>query len=457
MAQFRTIDRHTPYLLPPCIDDWVSEDHLARFIVEALDQLDLSGLTKRYGTGGVAPYHPVVLLGVLIYGYATGTFSSRKLEKATHESVVFRFVAANQHPDHDTLAHFRARFLNEIEELFVQVLKIAVEMKLTQLGKVCLDGTKIHANASRHSALSYGHIEKLEAQLKAEVQELLELAEKTDQAEAQTLSAAVNLPEELKRREVRLAAMAEAKKKIEARAKERFERENAEYQAKLAARLEKEKATGKKASGKAPTPPQEGPRESDQINLTDEQSRIMPVSGGGFEQAYNAQAAVDVGSMLIIAPGLTQAPNDKQQITPMLETLANQAPTQGQITHLIADTGFCSEDNMLACEQSNIVPLLALARENHHPGWRERHTEPVPLTGTPTPTEMMAHRLKTSEGRKLYALRKQTVEPVFGIIKSVMGFRQFSMRGLAKARGEWTLVCMAWNLKRMAVLRQKFI
>lgn len=456
MAQFRMIDRQTPYLLPPCIDDWVSQDHLARFIVEALDQLDLSGLTKRYGTGGVAPYHPVVLLGVLIYGYATGTFSSRKLERATYESVVFRFVAANQHPDHDTLAHFRTRFLDEIEQLFVQVLKIAVEMKLTRLGKVSLDGTKIHANASRHSALSYGHIEKLEAQLKAEVQELLELAKKTDHAEATTVPEGVNLPEELKRREVRLAAMAEAKKKIEARAKERFDRENAEYQAKLAARLEKETKTGKKACGKAPTAPQEGPRDSDQINLTDEQSRIMPVSGGGFEQAYNAQAAVDVDSMLIVAPGLTQAPNDKQQITPMLETLATQAVTQGQITHLIADTGFCSEENMAACEQANITPLLAVARENHHPGWRERHAEPEPLGDTPTPTEVMAHRLKTGEGRKLYALRKQTVEPVFGIIKSVMGFRQFSMRGLAKARGEWTLVCLAWNLKRMAVLRQKF-
>lgn len=456
MPKFRTINRKMSFLLPPSIDDWIEDDHLAHFIVEVLDGLDLSGIIRRYGNGGPEAYHPVVLLGILIYGYATGTFSSRKLERATYESIIFRFIASNQHPDHDTLANFRTRFLSEIEGLFLQVLQMAVEMKMARLGKVCLDGSKIHANASRHSALSYGYIEKLEAQLKAEVQELLSLSEKTDQAEANTVPEGVKLPEELKRREDRLATIAIAKKKIEARAKERFERENAEYEAKLAARAEKEKTTGKKVGGKAPVAPVEGPRESDQINLTDEESRIMPVSGGGFEQAYNAQAAVDVDTMLIVATGVTQAPNDKQQIVPMLETLATQAVTQGQITHLIADTGFCSEENMRACDDAQITPLFALARESHHPGWRERHAEPAPLPEKATPTEVMAHRLKTKEGRKLYALRKQIVEPVFGIIKSVMGFRQFSLRGVDKVRGEWNLVCLAWNLKRMAVLRPKY-
>lgn len=456
MSKFRTIDRNTPYLFPPSVNDWVEPDHLARFIVEVLEQLDLSRITCHYGNGGREAYHPLILLGILIYGYATGTFSSRRLERATYESVVFRFIASNQHPDHDTIANFRARFLGEIENLFQQVLQMAVEMKMAKLGKVCLDGSKIHANASRHSALSHGHIEKLEAQLKAEVQEMLGLAEKADQAEANSLPEGVKLPEELKRREDRLAIMDSAKKKIEARARERFEREKAEYEAKLAARAEKEKTTGKKAGGKAPAAPVEGPRGSDQVNLTDEESRIMPVSGGGFEQAYNAQAAVDTDTMLVVATGVTQAPNDKQQIVPMLETLARQEVTKGRITHLVADTGFCSEDNMRACGEAQVTPLFALARENHHPGWRERHAKPEPLPENATPTQVMAHRLKTKEGRELYALRKQIVEPVFGIIKSVLGFRQFSMRGLEKARGEWNLVCLTWNLKRMAVLRQKF-
>ena len=354
----------------------------------------------------------------------------------------------------DTLATFRRRFLKELENLFVQVLEMASEMKLLKLGTVCLDGTKIHASASRHSALSHGHIEKLEAQLKTEVQELLALAEQADKADVPD---GMNLPEELKRREDRLALMAVAKEKMGARAKERYQREQAEYDEKMAARAAKEAASTKKCSGKTPAAPQAGPKKSDQVNLTDEQSRIMPVcGGGGFEQCYNAQAGVDAPTMLVVATGVTQASNDKQQIEPMLDTLAAQSASQGQVTCLVADTGYFSEHNMKACEASKIFPLTAVARENHHPGWRERHTEPAPLPATATPAQTMAHRLKTKDGRKRYTLRKQTVEPVFGIIKSVMGFRQFSLRGLDKVRGEWNLVCLAWNLKRLAVLRPKF-
>ena len=323
-------------------------------------------------------------------------------------------------------------------------------MKLLKLGHVCLDGTKVHANASRHSALSHGHIEKLEIQLKAEVQELLTLAEKADQAD---VPEGVDLPAEIRRREDRLAAMAEAKAKIAARAEERYQREKADYDAKLAKRAEKEKTTGKKPGGKPPAAPMPGPKDSDQINLTDEESRIMPVSGGGFEQAYNAQAAVDAETMLVVATGLTQAPNDKEQVKPMLETLAAQTRRLGKVTGLIADTGFCSETNIKACETAGIAPLIAVAKADHHPDWRERHSEPPALPENATPLQAMAHRLKTKAGRALYALRKQTVEPVFGIIKSVMGFRQFSLRGLAKVTREWTLVCLAWNLKRLAVLR----
>ena len=450
MSNFIVTDRKTDYLLPPSVDDWLNEDHLARYIVEVVDQLDLSRLTRKYAGRGSKAHHPATLLSILIYGYCTGVFSSRKLERATYDSVAFRYLAAGTHPDHDTLATFRRRFLGEFSELFVQVLELAQEMKLLKLGNVCLDGTKVQANASRHSALSHGHIEKLETQLKAEVQELLALAEKTDQADVPD---GIDLPVEIRRREDRLAVMAEAKAKIAARAEERYQREKAEYDAKLVKRAEKEKTTGKKPGGKPPSAPTPGPKDSDQVNLTDEESRIMPVSGGGFEQAYNAQAAVDTESMLVVATGLTQAPNDKEQVKPMLKTLAAQTQRLGKVTGLIADTGFCSETNITACETAGVAPLIAVAKEDHHPDWRERHREPPALPENATPVQTMAHRLKTKAGRALYALRKQTVEPVFGIIKSVMGFRQFSLRGLTKVTGEWTLVCLAWNLKRLAVLR----
>ena len=450
MSNFIPADRKTDYLLPPSVDDWLNEDHLARFVVEVIDGLDLSNLTRQYAGRGSKAHHPATLLAILVYGYATGVFSSRKLERATYDSVAFRYIAAGTHPDHDTLATFRRRFLDELAGLFLQVLEMAKEMKLLKLGTVCLDGTKVHANASRHSALSHGHIEKLEVQLRAEVQELLLLAEQADQAD---IPDGMSLPEEIKRREDRLAAMVVAKAKIAARTEERYQREKAEYDEKMARRAAKEKDTGKKPGGKQPKAPQPGPKDSDQINLTDEDSRIMPVHGGGFEQAYNAQAAVDADTMLVVATGVTQAPNDKEQIEPMLQTLKAQTDVLGAVERLIADTGFSSEKNIKACEAAHVEPLIAVARDEHHPGWRERHSEPAPLADNATLMQAMAHRLKTKAGRARYALRKQTVEPVFGIIKSVMGFRQFSLRGLQKVTGEWTLVCLAWNLKRMAVLR----
>src|ERR1035437_1087446 len=298
MSNFISTDRKTAYLLPPSVDDWLNEDHLARFVVEVIDGLDLSNLTRQYAGRGSKAHHPATLLAILVYGYATGIFSSRKLERATYDSVLFRSIAAGSQPDHDTLATFRRRFLDELANLFVQVLELAQEMKLLKLGTVCLDGTKLHANASRHSALSHGHIEKLEVQLKAEVQELLALAESADQA---NIPDGVSLPAEIKRREDRLAAMAAAKAKIAARAAERYQREKAEYGEKMARRATKEQDSGKKPGGKPPKAPEPGPKDSDQINLTDEESRIMPTSSGGFEQAYNAQAAVDATTMLVVA------------------------------------------------------------------------------------------------------------------------------------------------------------
>ena len=454
MSNFIPTDRKTDYLLPPSVDDWLTQDHLARFVVEVIDGLDLSKLTRQYAGRGSKAHHPATLLAILVYGYCTGIFSSRKLEMATYDSVAFRYIAAGSHPDHDTLATFRRRFIDELAGLFVQVLEMAKEMKLLKLGTVCLDGTKIHANASRHSALSHGHIVKLEAQLKQEVLELLALAEAADTA---NIPDGMRLPKELKLREDRLAAMATAKAKIAARAAERYAREKAEYDEKMSKREAKAKAnqSGKKPGGKPPAEPQPGVKDSDQINLTDEGSRIMPVAGGGFEQCYNAQAAVDAPTMLVVATTVTQAPNDKQQVQPMIEVLQEQAPKLGEVETLIADTGFCSEKNILACEEANMEPLIAVARQDHHPHWSERFTEPPPLKADATPMQAMTHRLTTLAGKAAYALRKQTVEPVFGIIKSVMGFRQFSLRGLRKVTGEWNLVCLAWNVKRMAVLRLK--
>lgn len=449
MSPFKPINRHTNYLFPPSVDDWLPEQHLARFVVDVVEQLDLKEMERAYRGTGTEAFHPALLLSTLIYGYATGVFSSRKIERATYDSVAFRYVAANEHPDHDTLNAFRKRFLPQIEGLMVQVLLIAQAMQLVRLGNVALDGTKVKANASKHSALSYGHSEKLEQQLRAEVARLLALAEAADN---ETVPDGMSLPEEIARREDRLKAIAGAKAKIETRAQERFEAEQAVYQAKLNQREAQSKETGKPPRGTPTTPPQIGPADKDQINLTDEESRIMKVSGGGFEQCYNAQIAVDMDSLLIVKTNTVQACNDKQQIEPMLKQLLALPDELGHLTTLVADTGFYSEANVIACAINEIIPLIAVSREAHHPDPLARFTAPPPLEAFATPTESMRHRLKTKKGRALYGQRKCTVEPVIGIIKSVLGFRQFLLRGLENVKGEWNLVALAWNLKRMHVL-----
>jgi len=449
MSNFRLIDRDTGFLMPPSVDEWLPQRHLARFVVDVVAGLDLRAMTGSYRGSGEASYHPQLLLGLLIYGYATGVFSSRKLERATYDSVAFRFIAANEHPDHDTIATFRRRFLKQIEALFVQVLGVACEMGVLKMGTVALDGTKIHANASRHSALSYERAGQIEAQLQAEVAELMARAEAVDQADVPD---GMQIPEELARREKRLAAIARARATIEARAKERHARAQAEHDAHMAARAAKTAATGKKPGGRVPHPPAEGPLSTDQVNLTDEESRIMPVAGGGFEQCYNAQAVVAVGSLLVIAADVVQAPNDKQQLVPMLGKITALPDALGKIGALLADHGYFSEGNVNACAAAGIEPVIAMGREAHHPSLAARFAEPPPSPKNPTPLDAMAHRLKTPEGKKRYALRKQTPEPVFGIIKSVLGFRQFLLRGLDQVRSEWSLVTMAWNMKRMFVL-----
>jgi len=285
--------------------------------------------------------------------------------------------------------------------------------------------------------------------LKAEVAELMAKAEAADQAD---IPDGMSIPDELARREERLQKIAEARAKIEARAKERYERELAEHEAKLAAREAKEKATGKKPGGRPPAPPVEGPLPGDQVNLTDEESRIMPVAGGGFEQCYNAQAVVAEGSLLVVAGDVVQAPNDKQQLEPMLAKTGALPEELGKAETMLADSGYFSEANVKACLAAGIEPLIALSRDTHHPSLAGRFAAAPPAPENPTPVEAMAYRLQTPEGKKLYAKRKCMPEPVFGIVKSVLGFRQFLLRGLENVRGEWSLVTMAWNVKRMFVL-----
>lgn len=448
MSRFIDADRKTDFLFPPSVEDWLPEDHLARFVVEVIEQLDLSELTRQYAGRGSAAHHPAVLLGLLIYGYATGVPSSRKIERATYDSVAFRYIAANTHPDHDTLASFRRRFGPQLEHLFVQVLLLAREMGMLKLGKIAVDGSKFKANASKHSALSWGHLKKIEKQLHEEVQQLMLLAESEDR---KNIPDGMDVPQEIARRQTRLAALGEAKRKLEERAKERYAVEQAEYEAKMAERKRK-RAAGKKPRGDDPDPPASGPQDKDQINLTDEESRIMKVNGG-FDQCYNAQAAVDTDSMLVVGNYITQACNDSQQVQPMLTQLQERQDMLGKATHFVADTGFFSAANVSACEHAGLVPLIAKRREQHHLPVLERFTEPPPLAEGANAVETMAHRLQTRSGRAIYALRKQTVEPVFGIIKHVMKFRQFMLRGVRQVSQEWSLVALAWNLKRMNVLK----
>ena len=297
--------------------------------------------------------------------------------------------------------------------------------------------------------MSYGHIKKLEEQLKNEVKKLMELAEAADN---EKIPDCMNLPDEIARREDRLKAMATAKVKIEGRAKERHKQEQSEYEAKLAKREAKAKESGKKPRSKPPVPPVEGAQDKDQINLTDEESRIMKVSDGGFDQYYNSQITVDMESMLIVTTNTVQACNDKQQVEPILDQLKALPVELGKPDNLVADTGYFSEANVKACGERQITPLIAVKREEHHPDPMARFTEPPPLKEAATEAEKMRHLLLTMAGRALYAKRKCTVEPVFGIIKAILGFRQFSLRGLENVKGEFNLVAMAWNLKRMFVL-----
>lgn len=446
---FVEVDRETLYLLPPSIQDWLPEKHLARFVVEIVEQIDLQPLKASYSGRGSQPYNPEMLVALLFYGYATGVFSSRKLERGTYDSVAFRYIAANKHPDHDTIAEFRKRFLPELKKIFVEILTIAHQMNVLKLGKVSIDGTKVQANASKHKALSYGHACKLEEQLDAEVAELLQKAESADNAD---IPDGMDIPAELSIRRERIKAIKQAKAEIERRAAERYAEEKKAYEAKIAERAKKEQETGKKTGGKTPQPPTAGPTNKDQVNLNDSESRIMPTSGGGFEQAYNAQAGVDTETLLIVTTHVSQAPNDKQELEPALTNLKRLPQALGTVTDLLADNGYFSEGNVTLCEENKVASYIAVKRESHHPPLMERFQEPAALPVTANAVDTMKHRLKTKSGKAMYATRKSTIEPVFGIIKSAMGFRQFLLRGFDAVKGEWDLVCIAFNLKRLYAL-----
>ncbi len=446
-GRFLEADRDTAYMLPPSVQEWVSEDHLARFIVDIVDQLNLQEIESAYRGRGSSAYHPKMLTSLLFYGYATGIFSSRKLEAATYDSVPCRFIAANTHPDHDTIATFRRRFLPQLAKQFQTIVQIAAEAGVLKLGSVSLDGTKVKANASKHKALSYEYACKLEHQYEEEVKQLLAKAE---QADVSGTSEALDIPEELSRREERLKRIAEAKAEIERRAAEREKREQEAYEQKLAERKKKAEETGKKPRGRAPKEPESGPRKKDQVNLTDHESRIMPVSGGGFEQGYNAQAAVDVETKLIVTAHVTQQTNDKQELVPTLELLDELPKELGNVGELLADAGYYSEANVEACRQKQITAYIAMKRDKHNaPLKRQESEQSEEVPEDVNAVKAMKHRLQTQEGKAKYAKRKGSVEPVFGVIKAVMGYRSFLLRGFEAVKGEWSLVCMAYNLKML--------
>ena len=451
---FRAADYDATLDVSVRLGDVLPPDHLARFVADAVGQLDLSALYARYGPRGGAPYAPEVLLGLVVYGYATGVFSSRKIERATHESAPFRYLAGNMHPDHDTLAAFRRAVLPELPGLFVQVLLLARLAGVLQLGAISLDGPKLHADASKSKAVSYRRLGELEAQYRREVAESLALGERADR---EPLPEGLVVADEVALRQQRLAKPAEAKAVLEARAREREAAEQAAYAAKVRERAERQRRTGKPPRGRPPQPPTPGPRPADQFNFTDPESRIMKNSRDrGVDQDDHAQVAVDQASLLIVGESVSNHPNDQAAAGPTLDAIA---PAVGAPAAAALDAGYFSAGNIAALERRGIAPYIATGRDPHHPSWRERFAEePAPPPADASPAVRMAYKLRTALGKAIYGARKSTVEPVIGVIKhpkgTRLGFRQFSLRGLQAAAGEWSLVCLAWNLKRLRVLRR---
>jgi len=454
-ARFVNLDRQTPMFLPCDLREWVPGDHLVHFILEAVEQIPTAHFHVNHRGTGSEQYPPTMMLALLIYCYATGRFGSRTIEAATYCDVAVRYLCANEHPDHDSICAFRAANKPAFKAAFVTVLQLAQELRLTRLGAVSVDGTKIQANASKHAAVSYQRAGEMIQQLELEVEELMERAE---QAEAQESKETLDLPAELARREKRVAALKQARAVIEERAKELAATQQPEYAAKQAAR-QAQRDAGKKPRGKEPRPPSEQPHPKAQYNFTDPQSGIMKAGNGQhFEQAYNAQAAVDL-AMLIVGERVSVAANDKQEL---VATAAAISPVVvEEVKAVLADSGFYSEAAVQALEEkpagtpTGVTVYAAVEKLSHHKTVADLLPQPPPAAPGPEASakETMSYRLKTDTGKALYKFRKQTVEPVFGIIKEVMGFRRFLLRGREKVSLEWTLVCVSYNLKRMFTLK----
>jgi transposase len=455
---YLSYDPEQQLLLPPDLREWLPEGHLALFISDVVDELDLSAILRHYESGdgrGRPPYHPLMMVKLLVYGYCIGKVSSRKLEQATHEDVAFRVLACNQHPDHDSIANFRQLHLPELAGLFVQVLKMCERAGLVKLGHVAIDGSKMRANASKHKAMSYERMGVKEQQLVAEVARLLKEAEETDAAEDKRYGKGVRgdeLPAELARRESRLRKIREAKASLEAEAKEQAKAAAVAVEAKLAERKQREEETGKKTRGRAPqvvNVDEAKPEPKAQRNFTDPESRIMKDGAtGSFEQSYNAQIAVDGQAQIIVAATLTQAANDKQQLVPVLEEVkTNLGRLPEKVT---ADAGYFST-TAVTSEVISTVDLYVT------PDRSKQTEEPAELpAASPPPFELdqdviarMREKLKTEHGRAVYKQRKMIVEPVFGQVKEVRGFRRFSFRGLQKNEAEWSLICLTHNLLKL--------
>lgn len=442
-------------LLPPDLRDWLPENHLVHFILDAVGQLPIQGYRVNLRGSGSDQYPPSMMLSLLIYCYATGRMGSRQIEAATHTDVAVRYICGGSaHPDHDTICEFRRQNGKVFEESFVKVLAYAQELGvLKKRGGVSVDGTKLKANASKHAAVSYRRAGELIEQCEREVKELMAQAEAADRA---PVPEGLKVPEEIARRQVRKAKLETARQVIEARFEERRQAQQADYETRMAER-EKRREEGKPPPrGREPQPPQEKPEGKAQYNFTDPESRIMKAGNGEhFEQAYNAQAAVDTeGSQLVLGARVTDKCNDKEELK---ATIKSVDAAVREVTEVLADSGFFSEDAVREVEaDGGPVVYAAIEKQGHHRTVADLIAQPDPPapSASASVAEIMCHRLRTATGKAKYALRKQTVEPVFGIIKAVMGFRRFLLRGRAKVSLEWTLVTLAYNFKRLFRLMQ---
>ena len=456
---FRTCALEQPFLLPPSLQDWLPESHLARFVAELTNGLDLSKIYGYYGRRdgrGKAAYHPVMMVRLLLYGYCVGVMSSRRMEHASYDDIAFRYLCADQHPDHDTIAEFRRQHLPVLAQLFTQVLQLCNKAGLVKLGHVAIDGTKVQANASKHKAMSYDRMEEKEKQLKAEVEKLLAQAAETDAAEDALYgkgNRGDELTGEMARRESRLKKIAEAKAALEEEARERAEAAKKAAGLKLEERLKREQERGKKFGGhptQIPDPEQARPEPKAQRNFTDPESRIMPDGAhkGSFVQAYNAQIAVDDKAQIIVAAELTQESNDKRQLAPMLERVEQNMGAKPEAA--TADAGYCSEEQFTDKRVEGIELYVATGKQKH--GLPEPDgavaPEEIPVESE-SAVEKMKRKLKTATGEVLYRKRKAVVEPVFGQIKAARGIRAFLLRGLVKVSAEWKLICATHNLLKL--------